>query len=93
MLERGLSFCPKTFEIFVKRIEDTGQVNSKLRFQRVQGHLGGSVGKAFDFGSDHDLMVHEFEPHIGLCTDSLEPAWDSLLSLCPSPACALSLSK
>ena len=33
-----------------------------------------------DFSSGHDLMVHGIEPHVGLCTDSMEPAWDSL---CP----------
>ena len=27
----------------------------------------------FDFGSGHDLMVHGFEPRIGLCADSSEP--------------------
>ena len=26
--------------------------------------------------SDHDLLVREFEPHIGLCADSTGPAWD-----------------
>ena len=31
-----------------------------------------------DFGSGHDLMVHVFEPCIGLCTDSSEPAWHPL---------------
>ena len=31
-----------------------------------------------DFGSGHDLMVREFEPRIGLGTDSTEPAWVSL---------------
>ena len=30
-----------------------------------------------DFGSGHDLMVHEYEP-VRLCTVSVEPAWDSL---------------
>ena len=42
-----------------------------------------------DFGSDHDLTVHELEPHTGLRTDSTEPAWDFLspsLSVCPSSA-------
>ena len=39
------------------------------------------------FGSGHDLMVHGFKPCVGLCTDSSEPAWDSL-----SPPHALSLS-
>ena len=31
----------------------------------------------FDFGSGHDLVVHEFEPCVGLRPDSAEPAWDS----------------
>ena len=45
------------------------------------------------FGPGHDLMVLEIEVRIGLYADSMEPAWDSLaLSVCPSPACALSLS-
>ena len=29
-----------------------------------------------DFDSGNDLMVPEFEPHTGLCTDSAEPSWD-----------------
>ena len=46
------------------------------------------------FGSGHDLMVCGFGPHIGLCADGTELAWDSVsLSLCPSPALSLSLSK
>ena len=43
-----------------------------------------------DFSSGHDLMVREFEPHIGLHTDSAEPAWDSL-SLSASPVLSVSL--
>ena len=30
------------------------------------------------FGSYYDLAVREIEPHIGLCADRAEPAWDSL---------------
>ena len=42
-----------------------------------------------DFGSRHDLTVYEFEPRVGLCADSAEPAWDPL----PLPLpCSLSLS-
>ena len=42
-----------------------------------------------DLSSGHDLTVREFKPHIGLCADGVEPAWDSVSpSLCPSPACA-----
>ena len=36
------------------------------------------------FGSDPDLMVCEFKPHIKLCADSMEPTWDSPLSLPPT---------
>ena len=37
------------------------------------------------------ISVYEFEPHIGLCADSVEPAWDSLSlsSSLPLP-CSLS---
>ena len=34
-----------------------------------------------DFRFGHDLMVLEIKPCVGLCADSTEPAWDSLLSL------------
>ena len=48
---------------------------------------------ALDFGSGHDLMVCEFEPHVELCTDSVEPAWNSLSpSVCPYPTCTCTLS-
>ena len=46
-----------------------------------------------DFGSGVDFTVHGFEPHIGLCIDSAEPAWDSLSSLCPSSTRSLALSQ
>ena len=46
-----------------------------------------------DFDSGHDLMVREFEPHIGFFTDSMELAWDSFsFSLSQSLPCSLSLS-
>ena len=64
--------------------------------ENLEGRLGGSVGWASDFGSDHDLTVREFEPRVGLCADSSEPGacfWFCVsLSLCPSPIHALSLS-
>ena len=49
-----------------------------------------------DFGSGHDLTVHEFRPCVGLCANSSEPGayfgFCVFLSLCPSPIHALSLS-
>ena len=44
----------------------------------------------FDFGSGHDLMVCDFEPHIGLWTGSTEPARESLS---PSPSAPPLLTK
>ena len=44
------------------------------------------------FGSGHDLMVLEIKTCIGLCTDSAEPAWDSLsFSVSDPPSLVLSL--
>ena len=49
-----------------------------------------------DFNSGRDLMVCGIEPCIGLCADSMEPAWDSLSPPLSAPppahACAHSLS-
>ena len=41
-----------------------------------------------DFGSSQDLIVHEIKPQVGLCTDSVETAWDSLSPslFAPSPS-------
>ena len=67
-----------------------------------QGTWVAQSGKCptLDFGSGHDLMVGETEPHVGLCADSV---WNLLgfLSLPLSlplpcsctPALSLSLSK
>ena len=30
-----------------------------------------------DFGSGHDLMVHEIEPRMGHCADRTKATWDS----------------
>ena len=35
-----------------------------------------------DFDSGHHLTVCRIEPSVGLCADSVEPAWDSCL---PAP--------
>ena len=46
------------------------------------------------FSSSHDLTVREFQPHVGLWTDSVEPALDSLsplLSLLLPHSCYLCL--
>ena len=39
-----------------------------------------------DFSSGRDLTICEIEPHVGLCADSVELAWDSFpTSLSASP--------
>ena len=35
-----------------------------------------------DFGSGHDLTVHEFEPRARLCANGVEAAWDCLCHSC-----------
>ena len=60
------------------------------------GCLGGSVGWAADFRPGHDLAVCGFEPRTRLCAGSSKPEacfpFCVSISLCPSPACSLSLS-
>ena len=49
-----------------------------------------------DFSSSPDLTVREIEPHVGLCTDNMEPAGDSLspsLSAPPVHTCTHTLSQ
>ena len=54
-------------------------------------------GPSLDFHAGHDLTVPEFEPRVGLCMDSTEPAWDplapslSLSALLPLTPLSLSL--
>ena len=63
-------------------------------FSKINRHWGAWVAQlvkhpTLDLGPGHDLTVGEFEPRIRLCTIS---DWHSVSpSLCPSPACALSL--
>ena len=37
------------------------------------------------FGSGHNLTVRGIEALVGLCTDRVEPAWDSLYFLSAPP--------
>ena len=48
-------------------------------------------GPTLDFSSGHDLMVCGIEPHVRLCTDSVEPAWDSVSSRSARPLSAVYL--
>ena len=75
----------------------TNKRTPKLKKQYIQARAQSVEHPTLDFGSGHDLTVREFKPHIGLCADSSEPGacfWFCVpLSLCPSPAHAVSLWK
>ena len=71
----------------------------KQNFLNTQSHTRGarvaqSVKRLMlDFGSGQDLTIYDTEPHVGLCTDSIEHALDSLSpSLSATPVRMLSLS-
>ena len=69
-------------------MDSTKKTEAAIRKQKIlKGHLGGSVGWVTDFGSGRDLMVCEFEPHVGLCVDSSEPGayFRFCVSLFPYP--------
>ena len=64
--------------IYIPEGENTYKLNLNQIFKyplpiKSQGALGWQFVEhlTLDFGSSHDLMVHESEPHIGLCTDCL----------------------
>ena len=47
-----------------------------------------------DYRSGGDVTIRESEPHIGFCSSSVEPAWDSLPpSLSAPPPLSYALSK
>ena len=83
-MRRGKNEDKRTFK--VKALE-------AVRNKVLRGVPGWFSQLSINFSSGHDLTISRFEPHIGLCADSTEPALDSLspcLSLCPSHACTLS---
>ena len=83
--ELVLSFTPlKTIHPFFLGIFDLQK--SHLRYTLgAPGWLSQLSVLTLDFGLGHDLMVHRFVPNIGLCTDSVEPAWDFLSSSLSDP--------
>ena len=69
---------------------------AQLRNKPLPGRLGGSVARAVDFSSGHDVTARGFEPRVGLCAGGSGPGvcfgfWVSF-SPCLSRAHALSLS-
>ena len=66
-----------------------GTFDSWLKVLNTAGAWGGLSWLSiptFNFSSGHDLTVHEFEPHVGLCADSVGPAWDSLSPFLAGPS-------
>ena len=61
------------------------RISNGIKMQAL-GHLGGSVGRGFDFSSGHDLTVREFEPRVSLAADTGEPASDPLSYPPPHPS-------
>ena len=60
-----------------KKLKEEWNASQKAKLRGAW--VAQSVGRlTLDFSSGHDRMVLEIEPHIGLCTNSAEPAWDSL---------------
>ena len=78
--------------VFLFSVEIYGQ----LKKYHYVGALGWLSRWAANLGSGHDLTVCGFEPRVGLCAGSSEPGscfgFCVCLSLCLSPAHALSLS-
>ena len=83
--ESALLFSVQDSVICPKLSQGVNDLNEE--YAGAPGWLGWLSVLTLDFSSGDDTMVHEFEPHIGLWVDSVEPAWDSL-SLYPSPVSA-----
>ena len=59
-----------------------------IKIYNILGLLSGSITcPTLDFGSGHDITVHEFQICIGLHADGVEPAWDSLSLPLPPSVC------
>ena len=63
---------------------------SRMAFPGVPGWLS---QWNIRFSSGHDLTAHEFEPPVGLCADSSQPASDILSPLSLPLPCSHSISK
>ena len=86
---RSLPFekgCP---ESRVRQVTTYMNGNSLYKQKFSRGTWGAQLVKhlTLDFGSGQNFRVRGIEPCVGLCTDSVEPAWDSL-PLSPPPLCA-----
>ena len=69
----------------------TQEYYSAFKKNEMLEHLPGSVSTASNFGSGHDLIVHEFEPRVRLCVDRSEPGAGFGFSISLSLSLSLSL--
>ena len=83
-----------TVEFLAQRFSRCQQ-HLKYKTYQNRGVLVAQVVKCpiLDFGSGHDLMVHEIKPHIGLSLSAPNLLGILFLPLLPSLACALSQNK
>ena len=87
-------FCHFAAMWLGKSLTPWASIPSKNLGPRAPGGLS-PLSVASDFGSGHDLVVHEFEPRVGLCADGSEPGacfGFGSPSLCPLPVHTPSLS-
>ena len=65
----------RAFDTYLAMVLKLQCVESLLEQITVGGPWGAQSVKCptLDFGSGHDLTVHEMEPHIRPCTGSVEP--------------------
>ena len=84
-LSLSLSLSAPPPSLFFFSLSQNKQINIK---KKVWGHWVAQSGKHPTLA----LIVRKFEPHIGLCADSMEPAWNPLSpSLSAPPLLMLSL--
>ena len=60
-------------------LEVTDNMSITWELVRSEDSRGSWVAQSVErltlgFGSGHDFMVHEFQPHVWLCTDNANPA-------------------
>ena len=82
------------FQNHFNRTKDDPSVLITWKFTKVWGAWVAQLVEhpTLGFSSDHHLLVCGFKPYVGLCTDGVEPVWDSPLPLSLPLPCLHSLS-
>ena len=84
----SLFLCPSwdSVSFSLSALAHLCHVSLNKKFKQSKMGVPGWLSQVSDFGSGHDLRVHEFEPHIELSVVSAEPTSDFL-----SPSLSLPL--